>query len=365
MITACSIDKTKANAVIPVAEERPIVIQKEGSKLWKCSIPYRNDSIGLKQVQALDSKRVIAASNTSMVATVDGGANWTLTSRSVPDKNETAGLFFVSPDVGWSAVVKYSDHVLNEKGNVSTVFKTEDGGLTWEKMLTLEATMIFDIKFLGPQEGWIAGRKRIRTKVLTDRILLLHTNNGGETWEDIAGEGPETLEDFGTGIIPIVQNEAILLTVRKLYKIAAPEKKMTLVHEFVESPQTSNQRFGLSPDGEFWVAGGADSMEGRWGVLLVKNKAGLTKFTSDFYINSAVFLSENEILVSGYGSDPEDRSDGDKTVDILGFSPDGGKSWSKVCEGNGIPEISSFSKVDNNSIWAVGGGKVILLERSQ
>ncbi len=69
-------------------------------------------------------------------------------------------IFFVDANTGWIT------------GNLGTIAKTVDGGLTWTVQYPGLTSTLRAISFVDAQTGWIVGNKGI----------ILHTNDGGITW---------------------------------------------------------------------------------------------------------------------------------------------------------------------------------------
>jgi photosystem II stability/assembly factor-like uncharacterized protein len=59
------------------------------------------------------------------------------------------------------------------------VFKSADGGLTWERVQPMGDWSI--VRMTGPQEVWLVSRAYVQGKAV---YSLLHTTDGGKNWED-------------------------------------------------------------------------------------------------------------------------------------------------------------------------------------
>lgn len=69
------------------------------------------------------------------------------------------GIQFVSPSIGWVV------------GDVGTLLKTEDGGITWTKISLGICENVSEVHFLNLNEGWLLAEGKV-----------YHTTNGGSTW---------------------------------------------------------------------------------------------------------------------------------------------------------------------------------------
>jgi photosystem II stability/assembly factor-like uncharacterized protein len=106
----------------------------------------------------------------------DGGKIWEKRGieRSNADLNQ---LFFVSNKMGWAC-----------SGPNGGIYKTEDSGKTWQKQnVSIVQPTLYSIYFIDENEGWAAGRSSVDGKGLSSNTqgLLLHTGDGGNTWERI------------------------------------------------------------------------------------------------------------------------------------------------------------------------------------
>lgn len=99
-----------------------------------------------------------------IIRTEDGGETWQLVYTGL---NESYfDIFFISPYSGWLAgyegIIKY----------------TNDGGDTWTTQHADPHEKYLDIFFLDSLNGWAAGGS-----IYWDPGIILHTNDGGTTWE--------------------------------------------------------------------------------------------------------------------------------------------------------------------------------------
>ena len=132
----------------------------------------------LNDVAAIDESNAWAVgAGGTILRTVDGGRNWD--EQSSGGAQALRAVHFVDSQRGWAVGAK------------GTIISTVNGGLRWRRQTSGVELNLNDVVFLnakeglgkgpregpgeGPREGWIAG----------DRGLLLHTNDGGATWENV------------------------------------------------------------------------------------------------------------------------------------------------------------------------------------
>jgi photosystem II stability/assembly factor-like uncharacterized protein len=368
----CSCHKTIPKTYMNKDEKKEVIIKSQilttSNILWNCTSKVQNVSANFVGVQFLDESHGFAISSEPyLYKTSDKGKTWKSGKVIIPTGSELSSVFFISDQIGWATVVKIGKDVLDEKSNESWILQTSDGGKTWNKKHFENAVLIERVVFFDNQEGWVIGRKRLRREVLTDQIFVLHTGNGGNTWEDISTLIPDNVDDFAVNILPTKQNEALVLSVeRKIYKVLLKEKIVTLLDSFTEKDQTYVGHFGIVSNEKLWIVGGADSVEGVWGVLGIKENNSWLKYSTDSYLKTAVFISDDEVFVSGHEIIDKEHSglEGERQS-ILWFSSDGGKNWSPVCKEKDIPEIWAFAINGKQQVWGVGPGAVVLIERIQ
>lgn len=116
--------------------------------------------------------------NNAIFRSRDGGLTWDeievpdTMSRSF-DSLDKEDLFFVDEQRGW---------LINARG----VYRTDDCGNSWEKQrLPKRQIQIKSLCFLNEQEGWAAGWRVLNERESEFDAILLHTTNGGGTWQQV------------------------------------------------------------------------------------------------------------------------------------------------------------------------------------
>ena len=104
----------------------------------------------------------------TLLSTLDGGANWHLASIS---KSYSSFLLdavtFVTADKGWAVGLD-----LRSLGMDGLILHTENGGKTWQRQESHTANFLDDVFFISETKGWIVGKEG----------LVLHTKDGGQNW---------------------------------------------------------------------------------------------------------------------------------------------------------------------------------------
>ncbi|MFQ6091227.1 MAG: YCF48-related protein [bacterium] len=152
-----------------------------------------------------------AVSGTEIYHTQDGGNSWTL-QLDQEYIGELESIFFATPDSGWAGgylgLIKTTDggynwipvylngvglfvkhiHFINSlegwvvgyTGNYSYIFKTIDGGMSWESQTHPKKPYAWaqSVYFTDSDHGWVVGTGF--------GGMILYTSNGGELWERVA-----------------------------------------------------------------------------------------------------------------------------------------------------------------------------------
>ena len=100
--------------------------------------------------------------------TDDGGESWARII--VPSKLELFHLDFVSSSRGW---------IVGDKGLILT---TEDGGVNWRKQDSGTVNTLYNVDFRDSSEGYAVGGKG----------TILRTENGGDSWQTVKTSFPNT-----------------------------------------------------------------------------------------------------------------------------------------------------------------------------
>lgn len=200
----------------------------------------------------------------------------------IPYKGKQDDIFFVNQEVGWYG---------NGQGKL---YKTTDGGLTWDEQWEQPGTFIRALGFVSEQVGFLGNVGTDYFPGVKDETPLYTTTNGGETWEPVSIRGPQPK---GICVIDILRvpfiNHGTLgtkVTVRAGGRVGGPAYLMT------------------SKDmGTTWIS---------------EDLSALTAMVLD-----VKFVSEKVGFIAG-ASDVEVE----KSHALILRTQDGGRSWQKVYE---------------------------------
>ncbi|WP_434639706.1 hypothetical protein PQ743_10470 [Thermoanaerobacterium thermosaccharolyticum] len=132
-----------------------------------------------------------------ILKTTDGGKTWNKLSYKLPQLSQSISkIQFVTPNTGWLLAV--SDGAAEQQ--IKYLFKTNDGGKTWEKInvtssdsysgLPLVGTST-DMIFYGADNGWIG----VSNPISAD-VILYKTGDGGNTWSKVSVPTPQSFEKY-------------------------------------------------------------------------------------------------------------------------------------------------------------------------
>lgn len=122
------------------------------------------------QMQFLDTSNGFALIGDTLIATMDGGANWVQR----PIAQGMSGFSFSNSLIGWAV-------------GANSIWHTTDGGVTWHSQWTIPDKIKSEfpddggvVTFVSPNAGWalIQGESSMQQ---TSK-LVLHTDDGGSTW---------------------------------------------------------------------------------------------------------------------------------------------------------------------------------------
>ncbi len=104
----------------------------------------------------------------TMLSTLDGGDHWHLASISRSHSSFFLdAVTFVTADKGWVVGLD-----LRSLGMDGLILHTDNGGKTWQRQESHTANFLDDVFFASETEGWIVGKEG----------LVLHTKDGGQNW---------------------------------------------------------------------------------------------------------------------------------------------------------------------------------------
>lgn len=140
---------------------------RDGGATWKLVHPSR-PAATTGEVDLLDAKTGFALLPDGLIKTTDAGNHW---SSPVTPEPQLSHVDFTTPTKGWAIGRKHGN-------GANTLFRTDDGGRTYEEVLTPAESVCFGSQSV----GWVASRARV-----------LRTTDGGANWT------PSFVNPFSSG----------------------------------------------------------------------------------------------------------------------------------------------------------------------
>ncbi len=153
---------------IGIAEEKILYINSPNTP---------TDGYPLSDVHFINSREGFVVGAMGLILhTSDGGNTW-IKQQKLTDYN-LSEIFFVNDNEGWIAGGRIRSAETNElmrhdeRGGDGIILHTKNGGATWEIQFAKRGTYLFGIYFIDNQNGWAVG----------EGGLLIHTTDGGKLW---------------------------------------------------------------------------------------------------------------------------------------------------------------------------------------
>jgi photosystem II stability/assembly factor-like uncharacterized protein len=126
---------------------------------------------GLRAIDTVDSQFAVAAGIGGIVfKTEDGGETWqSIGYPTLPGLFDIYDVRFTSRQTGWVVGID------NDLGHYRSIYRTTDGGQSWQLIVPLQAAVQYNAVDLVGNSGWIVG----------PRNYLLGTTDGGNSWQQV------------------------------------------------------------------------------------------------------------------------------------------------------------------------------------
>jgi photosystem II stability/assembly factor-like uncharacterized protein len=264
---------------------------------------------------------------------------------------------FISQSVGWST------------GHWGTVWRTIDGGTTWELKFQDKNVTTGAVQFLNDgRNGWFIARKKPGADPSKPDGVVLTTTNGGDTWEEFyqaSGYSIHSLHRSSTTSGCIAGDEAILCTNNGgqnwAEKIPQPGSFWSGLY-FLSDGQHGwawatklEKRLSANAESSNWE---------RRGTSIVRTSDGGQTWKAvgreiDYNVVALTFLADGQ---KGWAlvTDLDERipQDSESLKSRILYTEDGGVGWQQLVEGlsGGLKDFQFAA--DGRYGWAVGSTKL-------
>ncbi len=293
--------------------------------------------------------------------TSDGGKSWELMGL---ENTQTIGRIRIHPDNSNIVYVAATGHewTPNEERGL---YKTIDGGKTWNKILSIDnKTGVFDIVLdpLDPETIYATSWERMRLKWNDPRTFkdtkncgIWKSTDGGKNWKQINKGLPEAKDRGRIGIDISPTNPKVLYALLDNYEIAYKAKpgeldsynrqkadviKGATVYKSTDAGETWVQQSGLTPETKTYMERHSGTYGWVFGQIRVDPKDENTIYTLGIWLNKSTdggktftSITEPHADHHGFWIDPQnpnyllDVQDGGLTM-----SYDQGETWKHPIE---------------------------------
>lgn len=284
---------------LPAAVEAPII-----------------DAPAIINIDMLDEVYGWGITESEVVRTNDGGVTWyNVTPQDLADAGYLVFSDFFDADHAW---IQSPD--MNKYPNGGTLYRTRDGGLTWESFATPFSGGAF--KFIDEQNGWMMADLGVGAGSMA--VSIFQTEDGGASWQRMYTNDPN-LEGAGDSL-PLGGIKGVLLPL---------------------DDQTAWVGGVVYALGEVYLFRSEDSGK-TWNNVELELPSGASK--SELGIDGILFVSDTRgvLRVRVSSATPET---------ILYATDDGGETWSQLpvtFDGSGYFDVPSANEIifyTNNTFY--------------
>lgn len=176
----------KAGSVQWQVNKMSSVLDSTSPSLFQVQPVALKSDTNLEAVYFLDELHGWVGGSQKVYRTDDGGKTWDETKLDVPSGGILRDILFEDASNGWITIQKDSSYILDYPEYRVGIMHTSDGGKSWATQLSETLASGIRIAFSDKENGWLVGIKYIRGKGVHFQPLVLRTTNHGENWQDVS-----------------------------------------------------------------------------------------------------------------------------------------------------------------------------------
>lgn len=149
-----------------------------------------------KRAQFVDENHGWAMTEGALYRTIDGGMTWERLSQGPETHARFTAFFFVDESHGWLTAVKEIPTERYGLGNSSVIMVTDDGGRSWKLQASFPNEIdIKELRFFNANDGLAVGAHIIDARSPYEELLVLRTSTGGKQWNDTSEAAKAIIRD--------------------------------------------------------------------------------------------------------------------------------------------------------------------------
>ena len=146
-----------------------------------------NTQDNLIKVKFLDEKHGWVISENTIFKTQDGGVTWKHIRLNLFEQEKLSGIAFQNLRFG-NAIIQKLANGLESKSNQVKILQSINGGVSWKLVKTIDDGVLQNIVFGKKGDGWIVGYRKKGMSSIGYTYLVLHSNDKGKVWKDISSQ---------------------------------------------------------------------------------------------------------------------------------------------------------------------------------
>jgi photosystem II stability/assembly factor-like uncharacterized protein len=302
-------------------------------------------------------------SETNIYKTENGGNTWSRIPFKIKEKEVVSTCQFINRKIGWIVVQRNADY--SDDTQYFKVLKTTNGGKSWTSKRFEQNAVVSGMTFDKTETGWIAGYHKNGMSSNGVKYLLTKTTDGGRNWRDRSNAIVDTIADLRSNspnekvyketIVGIIKSSSSRLVVFLGNGIVLHTLDGGETWQRFETPNEKLSPFvkaGVMELGSIWILRGQFGIHGLFSeVILQENHKNFVKSRLPRgYFTDFVDFSENQFIVIG----TVDTELFNKQRVVILSSFDFGRTWQSIYEDLATSRTNSVSRASERNVWAVG-----------